>query len=200
MGGICGISAQLEETMQNISQCVKAVKEIETSTLLTIEAERQREFFEGIKELRETHDPVISESARRAQTVTRRFESVTLSYGISPMISTIPRGGVIMSCKILKTKGGVGKTGSEQSGMISDGFESTPCSSFRIIGLIFLINNLPEGRNSTSSEEKRREGKNAQWKANGRMTGKQPRYRWIYSAKLADEKRRNNWSSDVPQR
>ncbi|KAJ7792098.1 hypothetical protein B0H14DRAFT_2624306 [Mycena olivaceomarginata] len=51
--------------MQKINQCAKDVKEIQTSTLLTIEAERQREFFEGIKELREIHNTVVSASARR---------------------------------------------------------------------------------------------------------------------------------------
>ncbi|KAJ7799827.1 hypothetical protein B0H14DRAFT_2616770 [Mycena olivaceomarginata] len=54
----------LRDIMQKIDQCAKDVKEIQTSTLLTIEAERQRQFFEGIKELREIHDTVISTSAR----------------------------------------------------------------------------------------------------------------------------------------
>ncbi|KAJ7799797.1 hypothetical protein B0H14DRAFT_3156332 [Mycena olivaceomarginata] len=69
----------LHEIVQKIKQCAKDVKEIQTSTLLTIEAERQRQFFEGIKELREIHDTVISASARHTQTVTRRFESIATS-------------------------------------------------------------------------------------------------------------------------
>ncbi|KAJ7366175.1 hypothetical protein DFH08DRAFT_929162 [Mycena albidolilacea] len=54
----------LRETMQNISKCVKEVKEIETSTLLTIEAERQREIFEGIKELRNLRPGYLSPNQR----------------------------------------------------------------------------------------------------------------------------------------
>ncbi|KAJ7757294.1 hypothetical protein B0H14DRAFT_2634920 [Mycena olivaceomarginata] len=54
----------LRDIVQNINQCAKDVKEIQRSTLggfqLTIEAERQREFFEGIKELREIHNTVVS--------------------------------------------------------------------------------------------------------------------------------------------
>ncbi|KAJ7366179.1 hypothetical protein DFH08DRAFT_797181 [Mycena albidolilacea] len=46
---------------------------------LTIEAERQRQFFEGIEELREVHDTVVSASACRIQTVNRRFESAATS-------------------------------------------------------------------------------------------------------------------------
>ncbi|KAJ7366202.1 hypothetical protein DFH08DRAFT_1002872 [Mycena albidolilacea] len=70
----------LHEIVQNINQCAKDVKKIQTSTLLTIEAERQREFFEGIKELREIHDTVVSASARNTQpTVIRRFESAATS-------------------------------------------------------------------------------------------------------------------------
>ncbi|KAJ7792096.1 hypothetical protein B0H14DRAFT_178842 [Mycena olivaceomarginata] len=68
------------EIIQKINQCAKDVKEIQTSTLLTIEAERQREFFEGIKEMREIHDTVVSASARSTQsTVIRRFESAATS-------------------------------------------------------------------------------------------------------------------------
>ncbi|KAJ7868813.1 hypothetical protein B0H14DRAFT_3132586 [Mycena olivaceomarginata] len=69
----------LRDIIQKINQCAKDVKEIQTSTLLTIEAERQRQFFEGIKELREIHETVISASARHTQTVTRRFESMAIS-------------------------------------------------------------------------------------------------------------------------
>ncbi|KAJ7876446.1 hypothetical protein B0H14DRAFT_3130398 [Mycena olivaceomarginata] len=69
----------LRDNVQNINQCAKDVKEIRRSTLLTIEAERQREFFEGIKELREIHDTVISASARHTQMATRRFDSIATS-------------------------------------------------------------------------------------------------------------------------
>ncbi|KAJ7366208.1 hypothetical protein DFH08DRAFT_929174 [Mycena albidolilacea] len=85
----------LRSIMRKINQCAKDVEEIQRSTLLTIETERQREFFEGIKELREIHDTVISASARGLasrigfaapltscrsyETVTHRFESIATS-------------------------------------------------------------------------------------------------------------------------
>ncbi|KAJ7757303.1 hypothetical protein B0H14DRAFT_408072 [Mycena olivaceomarginata] len=69
----------LRDIMQKIKKCAKDVEGIQTSTLLTIEAERRRQFFEGIKELREIHETVTSASARNTQTVTRRFESITTS-------------------------------------------------------------------------------------------------------------------------
>ncbi|KAJ7366183.1 hypothetical protein DFH08DRAFT_948233 [Mycena albidolilacea] len=59
----------LRDIVQKTNQCAKDVKKIQTSTLvgiafqLTIEAERQRGFFEGVKQLREIHDTVISASA-----------------------------------------------------------------------------------------------------------------------------------------
>ncbi|KAJ7897994.1 hypothetical protein B0H14DRAFT_3581622 [Mycena olivaceomarginata] len=74
----------LRDIVQNINQCAKDVKEIQRSTLvgiahvgftggdtngrfqLTIEAERQHQFFEGIEELREIHDTVVSASACRS--------------------------------------------------------------------------------------------------------------------------------------
>ncbi|KAJ7660422.1 hypothetical protein B0H14DRAFT_3910268 [Mycena olivaceomarginata] len=40
--------------LQSIDECAKEVKDIQTSILLTIEAERQRQLCEGIKEVRET--------------------------------------------------------------------------------------------------------------------------------------------------
>ncbi|KAF7356279.1 hypothetical protein MVEN_00959700 [Mycena venus] len=46
--------------MQSINQCAKDVKEIQTSTLLTIEAERQRKLSEEIKEAGEIFDTGIS--------------------------------------------------------------------------------------------------------------------------------------------
>ncbi|KAJ7876444.1 hypothetical protein B0H14DRAFT_3859165 [Mycena olivaceomarginata] len=58
----------LRDIMKKIKKCAKDVEGIQTSTLLTIEAERRRRIFEGIKELRETHETVISASARHAQT------------------------------------------------------------------------------------------------------------------------------------
>jgi hypothetical protein len=57
-----------------------------------------------------------------------------------------------------------------------------------------------EFRREISKKARRKTREVKEESTNGRMRGKQPRYRWIYSAKLADEKRRNNWSSDVPQR
>ncbi|KAJ7868824.1 hypothetical protein B0H14DRAFT_2572248 [Mycena olivaceomarginata] len=53
----------LWETMQNINQCAKKVKEVHRSALLTIEAERQRQLSEGIKEVREIHETVIRSPA-----------------------------------------------------------------------------------------------------------------------------------------
>ncbi|KAJ7868819.1 hypothetical protein B0H14DRAFT_2572242 [Mycena olivaceomarginata] len=53
----------LREIMQDISQCVKEVKGIQTSTLLTIETERQRQLSVGIKEVREIHETVIGSPA-----------------------------------------------------------------------------------------------------------------------------------------
>jgi len=47
--------------LQSINKCAKDVKEIQTST---IEAERQRQLSEGIKEFHETIDAVICSSMR----------------------------------------------------------------------------------------------------------------------------------------
>ncbi|KAJ7366190.1 hypothetical protein DFH08DRAFT_797193 [Mycena albidolilacea] len=77
----------MKETMQNVNQSAKDAKEIRRTTLtiqlknfqLTIEAECQCEFFEGIKELHDIHDTAISATARRAQTVTHCFESTVTS-------------------------------------------------------------------------------------------------------------------------
>ncbi|KAJ7727700.1 hypothetical protein B0H14DRAFT_3169429 [Mycena olivaceomarginata] len=69
----------LRDIMQKIKKCAKDVEGIQTSTLLTIEAERRRQIFEGIKELREIHETVISASARHTRTVTRGFESIATS-------------------------------------------------------------------------------------------------------------------------
>ncbi|KAJ7757300.1 hypothetical protein B0H14DRAFT_3598955 [Mycena olivaceomarginata] len=49
----------VRETMRNISQCAKKVKEVRRSTLLTIEAERQRQLSEGMKEVCEIHETVL---------------------------------------------------------------------------------------------------------------------------------------------
>ncbi|KAJ7876455.1 hypothetical protein B0H14DRAFT_3130402 [Mycena olivaceomarginata] len=48
--------SDLWETMQNISQCAKKVKAVQRSTLLAIEAKRQRQLSEGIKEVCEIHE------------------------------------------------------------------------------------------------------------------------------------------------
>ncbi|KAJ7897995.1 hypothetical protein B0H14DRAFT_3124501 [Mycena olivaceomarginata] len=75
--------------MQNISQCAKKVKEVHRSTLLAIEAERQRQLSEGIKEVCEIHDTVIcSPAAARPTTrlATRRLDLAATrdtSYDIS---------------------------------------------------------------------------------------------------------------------
>ncbi|KAJ7366187.1 hypothetical protein DFH08DRAFT_797190 [Mycena albidolilacea] len=78
----------LRDIMQKIKKCAKDVEGIQTSTLLRIqtksfqliiEAERRRQIFEGIKELREIHETVISASARHTQMVTRGFESIATS-------------------------------------------------------------------------------------------------------------------------
>ncbi|KAJ7772505.1 hypothetical protein B0H14DRAFT_2966283, partial [Mycena olivaceomarginata] len=45
---------KVKEILQSIDECAKEVKDIQTSILLTIEAERQRQLCEGIKEARET--------------------------------------------------------------------------------------------------------------------------------------------------
>ncbi|KAJ7815443.1 hypothetical protein B0H14DRAFT_2847795 [Mycena olivaceomarginata] len=55
---------KVKEILQSIDECAKEVKDIETSILLTIEAERQRQLCEGIKEVRETIDATICSSMR----------------------------------------------------------------------------------------------------------------------------------------
>ncbi|KAF7356285.1 hypothetical protein MVEN_00960300 [Mycena venus] len=60
---------------QSISQCAKEVKEVHTSTLRTIEAERRRQFSEGIKECNEILDTVISSPMGRSHAARRRFVS-----------------------------------------------------------------------------------------------------------------------------
>jgi hypothetical protein len=82
--------------MQNISQCVKAVKEIETSTLVSIGHPDRTKMGDpntyvtssspskpsananSLKASKncETHDPVISESARRSTSITG-FQTTT---------------------------------------------------------------------------------------------------------------------------
>ncbi|KAJ7727697.1 hypothetical protein B0H14DRAFT_2640843 [Mycena olivaceomarginata] len=79
----------VRETMHNISQCAKKVKEVHRSTLVTIEAERQRQLSEGIKEVCKIHEMVIcSPAAVRPTTrpATRRLELAATrdtSYDIS---------------------------------------------------------------------------------------------------------------------
>ncbi|KAJ7686623.1 hypothetical protein B0H14DRAFT_3176822 [Mycena olivaceomarginata] len=55
---------KVKEILQSIDECAKEVKDIQTSILLTIEAERQRQLCEGIKEVRETIDATICSSMR----------------------------------------------------------------------------------------------------------------------------------------
>ncbi|KAJ7366184.1 hypothetical protein DFH08DRAFT_797187 [Mycena albidolilacea] len=81
--------SDLWETMQNISQCAKQVKEVHRSTLLAIEAERQRQLSEGIKAVCEIRETVIcSPAAARPTTrpATRRLKLAATrdtSYDIS---------------------------------------------------------------------------------------------------------------------
>ncbi|KAJ7799793.1 hypothetical protein B0H14DRAFT_3491251 [Mycena olivaceomarginata] len=71
----------LHDIMQKTNQCAKDVKEIQTSTLLNIEAERQRQLFEGIKECCEIRRTIIGSSARRTtHTATRRSVIRNSSY------------------------------------------------------------------------------------------------------------------------
>ncbi|KAJ7788514.1 hypothetical protein B0H13DRAFT_1936591, partial [Mycena leptocephala] len=69
----------LRGIMQSIDECAKKVKKIQTSTLLTIQTEHQRQLSEGIKEFREVTDAVICSSTREGRmhmaTRRRRFES-----------------------------------------------------------------------------------------------------------------------------
>ncbi|KAF8218206.1 hypothetical protein K438DRAFT_1747418 [Mycena galopus ATCC 62051] len=55
----------LRGILQNITECAKKVKKIQTSTLLTIEAERQRQISENIDEVRDTIDATIHASRCR---------------------------------------------------------------------------------------------------------------------------------------
>ncbi|KAJ7821506.1 hypothetical protein B0H13DRAFT_1920676 [Mycena leptocephala] len=69
----------LRGIMQSIDECAKKVKKIQTSTLLTIQTEHQRQLSEGIKEFREVANAVICSSTREGRTHMatrrRRFES-----------------------------------------------------------------------------------------------------------------------------
>ncbi|KAJ7702954.1 hypothetical protein B0H14DRAFT_3903798 [Mycena olivaceomarginata] len=53
---------KIKEILQSIDECAKEVKAIQTSILLTIETERRRQLYEGIKEVRETIDVTICSS------------------------------------------------------------------------------------------------------------------------------------------
>ncbi|KAJ7353226.1 hypothetical protein DFH08DRAFT_934237 [Mycena albidolilacea] len=68
---------KVKAILESIDECAQEVKNIQTSILLTIEAERQRQLCEGIKEVRETIDATIYSSMRHERTLTlrRRFES-----------------------------------------------------------------------------------------------------------------------------
>ncbi|KAJ7792101.1 hypothetical protein B0H14DRAFT_2624309 [Mycena olivaceomarginata] len=74
----------LRDIMQKINQCAKDVKKIQTSTLLTIEAECQRQLFEGIKEVCEIRETIICSSACLTTThaATRRSVIRNSSYEI----------------------------------------------------------------------------------------------------------------------
>ncbi|KAJ7885877.1 hypothetical protein B0H14DRAFT_3733386 [Mycena olivaceomarginata] len=63
---------KVKAILQSIDECAKEVKDIQTSILLTIETERQRQLCEGIKEVRETIDATICSSMRHERTLTLR--------------------------------------------------------------------------------------------------------------------------------
>ncbi|KAF8192773.1 hypothetical protein K438DRAFT_1762094 [Mycena galopus ATCC 62051] len=54
----------VREILQSINKCAKKVKEIQTSILLSIEAERQRQISEDIEHARDTIDATIYSSRR----------------------------------------------------------------------------------------------------------------------------------------
>ncbi|KAJ7704052.1 hypothetical protein B0H17DRAFT_1228265, partial [Mycena rosella] len=62
----------LRETMEKITKCRKDITAIHTSTLLTIEAERQRQLSAGIQESHEVLNAVVPLSTRHAQPRSRR--------------------------------------------------------------------------------------------------------------------------------
>ncbi|KAJ7819654.1 hypothetical protein B0H14DRAFT_2600516 [Mycena olivaceomarginata] len=80
---------RVEHKIQACEETLKKVKEVHRSTLLAIEAERQRQLSEGIKEICEIHETVIcSPAAARPTTrpATRRLElgaTRDTSYDIS---------------------------------------------------------------------------------------------------------------------
>ncbi|KAJ7704105.1 hypothetical protein B0H17DRAFT_1194014 [Mycena rosella] len=70
----------IKEIMEEISKCAKDVKGIQTSTLLTIEAERQRKFSEGIAESHAVLNAVVRSPTRHAQLPSRRFDAGRASF------------------------------------------------------------------------------------------------------------------------
>ncbi|KAJ7353182.1 hypothetical protein DFH08DRAFT_956263 [Mycena albidolilacea] len=68
---------KVKEILQSIDECAKEVKDIQTSILLAIEAERQRQLCEGIKEVRETIDATICFSMGHERTLTLRRRLVS---------------------------------------------------------------------------------------------------------------------------
>ncbi|KAF7356287.1 hypothetical protein MVEN_00960500 [Mycena venus] len=83
-----GYLRNVRQIIQSINQCAKEVKQIQTSTLLIIEAERQRELSEEIRDSHEILDTFVSSFTRRAQAVTRRDFAMPTSY-ISPESSMV---------------------------------------------------------------------------------------------------------------
>ncbi|KAJ6554435.1 hypothetical protein B0H19DRAFT_1262799 [Mycena capillaripes] len=63
--------------MQSIEEAAKKVKKIQTSTLLTIEAERQHEFSEDFRESRSSTRLFPRRRVRHVRAATRRFESAS---------------------------------------------------------------------------------------------------------------------------
>ncbi|KAJ7704080.1 hypothetical protein B0H17DRAFT_1127096 [Mycena rosella] len=69
-----------KEIMEDISKCTKDVKEIQTATLLTIEAERQRKLSEGIKDSEDVFNAVVRSPTRHAQLPSRRSDAGRASF------------------------------------------------------------------------------------------------------------------------
>ncbi|KAJ7704048.1 hypothetical protein B0H17DRAFT_1127084 [Mycena rosella] len=65
----------IKEIMEKITECTKDVKGIQTATLLTIEAERQRKLSEGIKDSQDVFNAVVRSPTRHAQLPSRRSDA-----------------------------------------------------------------------------------------------------------------------------
>ncbi|KAJ7704093.1 hypothetical protein B0H17DRAFT_1194002 [Mycena rosella] len=70
----------IKEIMEEVSKCAKDVKRIQTSTLLTIEAEHRRKLSEGIKDSQEIFNAVVRSPTRHAQLPSRRSDAGRASF------------------------------------------------------------------------------------------------------------------------